>query len=156
MINFDSLPTSKPDVTIPAGRYNAIVETAEMKPSKDPSKPMYLSIRFGILDKGGNRIGGVYDIISESEASLVRYKLQRFITALELPLKSFELKDLTKIVVGKKLEVDLKIEQNEGYAPRTVVDALTNEIYYPFIELPFDASDSADIAETGGTDTDNY
>ena len=147
-INFDSLPTTKPTSTIPAGRYGAIIEAAEMKPSKDTSKPPYLSLRLGILDIDGNRIAGIYDIIAQSEAALVRYKLQRFITALNLPLTSFELSDLTKIVVGKKLDVDVKIEQNEGYAPRNVVDALSEEVYYPYTDMPFTASDSADKAET--------
>lgn len=156
MINFDTLPKQKPNATIPAGRYGAIIETAEMRPAKDPSKPPYLSMRLGILDNSGNRIGGIYDILVDSEASLTRYKIQRFITALNLPLTNFELNDLTKIIVGKKLEVDLKVEQNEGYAPRTVVDALTNEIYYPFIDLPFNASDSADTVADNTNSADNY
>lgn len=144
MINFDSLPKERPTQTIPAGRYTATVGSAEMKASKDPAKPPYLSIRLDIVDVNGNKLGGVFDIFTESEASLQRYKLQRFITALNLNIPSFELSDLTKIVVGKKLEVDLKIEQQEGYAPRTVVDATANEIYYPFEDYPFDAYDSAD------------
>lgn len=152
MINFDSLPSSKPVQTIPQGRYAAIIASAEMKNAKDPEKPPYLSIRLDILDPKGNKMGSVFDILSESPAQLVRYKIHRFITALGLNLTSFELKDLTKIVVGKKLEVDLKIEQQEGYAARTVVDALTNEIYYPFDDTcPFDAADSADTTPDSNT-----
>ena len=148
MINFDSLPTTKPVQTIPEGRYTAVVASAEMKNSKDPDKPPYLNMRLDILDPKGNKLGSVFDILSESPAQLVRYKLHRFITALGLTLTNFELKDLTKIIVNKMLEVDLKIEQQEGYAARTVVDALTNEIYYPFTGCPFDAVDSADATPT--------
>lgn len=155
-INFDSLPKERPNQTIPAGRYAAVIASAEMKPSKDPSKPNYLNVRLEIMDDNGNKLGSVFDIFTESEASLVRYKLQRFITALELNIPSFELSDLPKIIIGKKLEVDLKVEQQEGYAPRTVVDATTNEIYYPFINYPFNAPDSADTTpnSTEGNDTE--
>lgn len=152
-INFDSLPSTKPNTTIPAGRYGAIIETAEMKQGADPNKPPYLNLRYGILDNTGNRLGAIFDIISESESSLVRYKLQRFITALALPLTTFELSDLTKIVVGKKLEVDLKVEQNEGYAPRTVVDALSNEIYYPYSDNPFVDNSTENFNATDSADT---
>ena len=144
MINFDSLPKERPNQTIPAGRYAATIDAAEMKPAKDPSKPPYLNVRLGIMDDAGNKLGSIFDIFTESEASLQRYKLQRFITALALNIPKFELSDLTKIIIGKKLEVDLKIEQQEGYAPRTVVDATANEIYYPYEDYPFYANDSAD------------
>lgn len=153
MINFDSLPTERPGQAIPAGHYSATVEAAEMKPNKDPLKPAYLNVRLGIIDAAGNKLGSVFDIFTESEASLQRYKLQRFITALKLNIPKFELKDLTKIIIGKKLEVDLKIEQQEGYAPRTVVDATANEIYYPFEDCPFDAPDSADATSDSETDS---
>lgn len=159
MINFDSLPTSKPVQTIPAGTYTATIATAEMKKAKDPAKPDYLSVRLDILDDKGNKLGSVFDILTESEAQLARYKLHRFITALELKLTSFELKDLTKIVVGKQFKVDLKIENQEGYAARTIVDALAGEIYYPFSdkECPFDAVDSADTTPDSETESaDEY
>lgn len=157
MINFDSLPKTRPNQTIPAGHYTAIVATAEMKPSKDTTKPNYLSVRLDIVDMHGNKVGSVFDIFTESEASLVRYKLQRFITALKLSIPSFELSDLPKIIVNKKLEVDLKIEQQEGYAPRTVVDATSNEIYYPVDDYPFNATDSADSTpNTTNEGTDEY
>lgn len=160
MINFDSLPTSKPVQTIPAGTYTAVIASAEMKKAKDPAKPDYLNTRLEILDDKGNKLGSIFDIITESEAQLARYKLKRFISALELKLTNFELKDLTKIIVGKKFKVDLKIETQEGYADRTVVDALTNEIYYPLsddTDYPFDAVDSAETTPNSEiTGTDEY
>ena len=151
MINFDSLPKERPGQIIPAGHYAATVDAAEMKASKDTSKPPYLSVRLGIIDVSGNKLGSVFDIFTESEATLQRYKLQRFITALKLNIPKFELSDLTKIIIGKKLEVDLKVEQQEGYAARTVVDVTTNEIYYPFEDYPFDAYDSADATPDSNT-----
>lgn len=156
MINFNSLPTERPNSMIPEGRYIAVVEAAEMKAAKDPQKPAYLSVRLGILDENNNRLGNVFDIFTESEASLQRYKLQRFLTALQLNLTSFELSDLTKIVVGKKLEADIKTEVQAGYSPRNVVDATTNEIYYQYVDLPFTASDSADTTSTPTGDTSEY
>lgn len=154
MINFDSLPKERPNQTIPEGHYAATIEAAEMKPAKDPAKPPYLNVRLGIIDVSGNKLGSIFDIFTESKASLQRYKLQRFITALKLDIPKFELSDLTKIIIGKKIEVDLKIEQQEGYAPRTVVDATTNEIYYPFEDYPFDAYDSADATPDSSTTAD--
>jgi hypothetical protein len=156
-INFDSLPKERPNTTIPAGRYTAVIAAAEMKPNKDISKPNYLNLRLEIFDENNNKLGSIFDILTESEASLARYKLQRFITALELNIPSFELSDLPKVIIGKKFEVDLKIEQQEGYAARTVVDATTNEIYYPIVEYPFTASDSADSTPNSTTgDTSEY
>ena len=62
----------------------------------------------------------------------MRYKLQRFITALEIPLSgTFELKDLCKIIPGKNFVVDIMREEREGQRPQGVVDIFTNEIYYP-------------------------
>lgn len=159
MINFDSLPNTKPVQTIPAGTYTAVVATAEMKKAKDPAKPDYLNMRLEILDDKGNKLGSIFDILTESEASLARYKLKRFITALDLKLTNFELKDLTKIIVGKTFKVDLKIESQEGYASRTVVDALSNKIYYALsdTEYPFDAVDSADTTPNSeSTGADEY
>ena len=70
-------------------------------------------------------------MITTSDSDYSRYKLKRFIEALELPIKgSFELKDLTKMVQGKKLRVDVAID-DRGDQPKAVVDIFTNEIFYP-------------------------
>ena len=155
-LNFNELPTEKPNTTISGGRYKATVASAEMRHAKDTSKPDYLNLRLDIFDKKNNKLGSVFDIITESEASLARYKLGRFLHALNLTLTNFELSDLTKLVVGKSFEVDLKVEENEGYAPRTVVDALSNEIYYNIGEddVPFDLSDSAESDTENSTSPD--
>lgn len=156
-LNFNELPTEKPNSIIAAGRYVATIAAAEMKHAKDPSKPDYLNMRLDIFDNKNNKLGSVFDILTESAASLARYKLGRFLTALNLTLTNFELSDLVKLIVGKKLEVDLKIEETEGYAPRTVVDALSNEIYYNIGDdnLPFDAAASAEADASNISDNDD-
>ena len=49
-LNFNELPTTKPNTTIPAGRYTAVVASAEMRKAKDPNKPDYLRMRLDIFD----------------------------------------------------------------------------------------------------------
>lgn len=134
MINFDTLPNNKPITQLEPGTYFAVVEKAEMKAPKDPSKKPYLSITFGLTNKDGASCGKLFDIIADSEHDLVRYKLKRFIVALELPLTGgFELADLTKIVVGKKLILDVT-KDTKSEQPRMVVDMFKGMIYYPLCE----------------------
>ena len=133
MINFNSLPINKPNSLPEPGAYYATIENAEMRNSSDPSKPAYLSLRLALADKNGRSCGNVYDILSESNKDLVRYKLSRFLISLNLTnLGNFELVDLIKIIKGKKLIVDVKQEDaNNGYPAKAVVDAFRGEIYYP-------------------------
>jgi hypothetical protein len=72
---------------------------------------------------------------------VIRYKLLRFITALNLPITgAFELKDLTKIVTGKKMIVDVTIDDpkkkdpNSPYSAKAVVDVFSGMVYYPLTE----------------------
>ena len=89
---------------------------------------------FVVTDKNGKKLGFIFDIITESEANLARYKLGRFITALELPLTNFELKDLTKVIVGKELYGDITVEENQQYGSKSIIDALSAEIFYSVAE----------------------
>ena len=161
-INFDKLPKDKPNVVVDKGTYYATIDQAEMKSPKDPQKPQYLSLTLNLQNVEGKSMGKVFDILSASEHELVRYKLARFIDALKIPLTGmFELKDLAKVVVGKKLIVDITTEEKEGYAPRAVVDIFTNQIYYSIDNasdifdstLPntINASDAADAQESPRT-----
>ena len=71
----------------------------------------------------------------ESEKEFLRYKLQRFLTALNLNLSgTFELKDLCKLVNGKKFIVDVTVEDNAQYGKRNTVNSFEHEIYYPINE----------------------
>lgn len=131
-IQFNSLPGNKPGFAVPPkGHYIAVIDKAEMKQPKDPSKDLYLSLTLNLSDETGKSFGKIFDMITTSDSDYSRYKLKRFIEALELPIKgSFELKDLTKMVQGKKLRVDVAID-DRGDQPKAVVDIFTDEIFYP-------------------------
>jgi hypothetical protein len=136
VINFDGLPMNKP-VNLPAsGTYYATIETAEMKQPADPTKPQYLNICMSLKDQYGTSCGKIYDILSESEKDLVKYKLARFLIALNLTnLGNFELVDLIKVIKNKQLIVDVKQEEaKDGYPAKAVVDVFSGSIYYPMSE----------------------
>lgn len=168
MISFDSLPTSRPNQTIAKGTYYGTIETAEMKQPKDVTKPLYLNMLIALKNKEGKSVGKVYDMLSESDKDLVKYKLARFIKALGLDkvlTGSFELSDLCKIIKNKELIVDVMPEkQNNEETGRTVVDCFTGGIYYPMSEAQeifqtapvINASDAADAPNTvHETDTED-
>ena len=147
-INYDSLPNTKPQNVLPAGYYQATIVNAEMRISKNTKNP-YLSIQYD-LNNGAGITGKLYDLQMESEKEFLRYKLQRFLTALQLNLSgSFELKDLCKLINGKKLVVDVTIEKDERTGGvRNTVNSFEHEIYYAASEWaslnaaptdPFDA-----------------
>ncbi len=133
MINFSSLPTSKP-VNLPdSGTYYATIDSAEMKQGKDVTKPPYLNIGLTLKDKNGTTCGKIFDILSDSDKELVQYKLARFLISLGLDrLGTFELNDLVKLVKNKQLIVDVKQEEaKDGYPAKAVVDVFAGSIYYP-------------------------
>ena len=145
-INFDSLPNNKPFSVPPAGSYYATIESAEMKQGKDTSKPMYLNLRLKLKDKEGKSAGTIFDILTESEAPLVKYKLKRFLIAIGVTFSGdFELRDLAKVCVGKEIIVDTKIEKGLNDQERAVVDATTNEVYYPLSEASEVFGESAEV-----------
>lgn len=133
MINFNSLPTDKPNSLPETGTYYATIDSAEMKQGKDPLKPPYLNICLALRDKQGKNCGKIFDIIAESDKELIQYKIARFLIALDLAkLGSFELQDLVKIIKNKQLIVDVKQEEaKDGYAAKAVVDVFSGSIYYP-------------------------
>lgn len=137
-INFNSLPTDKPNSLPENGPYYATIESAEMKQGKDPTKPPYLNIALTLKDKYGKSCGKIFDILSESNKELVQYKLARFLIALDLAkLGTFELIDLVKIIKNKQLIVDVKQEEaKDGYPAKAVVDVFAGNIYYPMSDAP--------------------
>lgn len=157
MINFNELPNSKPAgfSTIPKGRYLGTIEKAEMRQGKDTSKPPYLSIQWG-LAKDGKPMGKFFDLITEpGDAEIPRYKLKRFIQALELPITgNFTLADLAKMVPNKSAYIDITVDEKSEPA-RNQVDVFTGEIYYSVndpdatkINLnEVNAEDAADVAD---------
>ena len=169
-INFNSLPTDKPNALPATGTYYATIDTAEMRQGQDLTKPPYLNITLALSDKQGKACGKIYDIIAESDKELVQYKTARFLIALDLAkLGTFELTDLVKVIKGKQLIVDVKQEEaKNGYPAKAVVDVFSGSIYYPISdanvifgaetttenstlevidddELTIDASDAADV-----------
>ena len=146
-INFDELPSSRSGNNsssngIPAGfekgTYRCVIEAAEMRTSKDPldengnRKPDYLNIRYGVFADNGERITGIFDILSESPKELIQYKLKRFITALQLGISgTFELKDLCKILKGKALIAALHVREDKQYGDKIEVNIFHDTIYEP-------------------------
>lgn len=159
-INFNTLPTNNPNnAVITPGVYVGTIESAEMKPAKDPTKPAYLSLRYSLKDLEGNAKGSLYDIITESDAEIPRYKLGRFLTALGLStLQVFELKDLPKLILHKSLEMDITVQKTEGYPDKNVVDVFTNDIFRPVSSTGDStiAAPDADDANTTAPDELDY
>lgn len=155
-INFNSLPTDKPNALPENGTYYATIESAEMKQGKDPTKPPYLNIALALKDKDGKSCGKIFDIISESDKELVQYKLARFILALDLArLGTFELVDLVKIIKNKQLIVDVKQEEaRDGYPAKAVVDVFAGSIYYPMSEATNIFGTTASKTEAKSTNID--
>jgi hypothetical protein len=128
-INYDALPSSKPQSVLPSGYYMATIVKAEMKRSNNTGSE-YLSLQYD-LNNGAGVTGKLFDLQMESEKEFLRYKLQRFLTALNLNLTgTFEMKDLCKLVNGKKLIVDVTVEENAQYGKRNTVNSFEHEIYY--------------------------
>lgn len=150
MLNFDKLPKTKPDGgsgVVPTGEYIFLVKKAEMrKPNKGGHDYMSVTLQCYSADKKYSTI--VFDPFFYSDKPLPQYKIAQFVRALNLDLRGdFELKDLCKIVVGKQGVVALKTEENEGYAPRNVVNVFDDDIYKALspvetpvedIDVPFD------------------
>ncbi len=153
IINMDSLPTEKPSMgsVIPKGHYLAKIKKAEMRQPKDETKPMYFSAECDITDPVSHTEMGKFWInLFESPAPLTRYQLSRFIMALQLPIEGeFELKDLTKMVNGKELEVDIMPEERkDGKEPeRSVVD-ITAQCFYPVAVSEKQAAEAVFAADT--------
>ena len=145
-INYDTLPSSKPESTIPAGFYKAKITKAEMRKSQNTGTT-YLSVQYDLND-GKTNVGKLFDMQFDSEKEFLRYKLQRFLTALRLDLRgSFELKDLCKLINNKELIVDVTIEDaKNGNPARNTVNSFEHEIYYPINEW---------ASLTGGASEDN-
>lgn len=166
-INFDSLPQGRPGYGMaPAGSYVATIEKAEMKnptttnPDGTPKKA-YMALTLAIQDGHGKSYGKIWDNIFDSESEYVKFKVMRLCAALQLQLSGIvELKDIAKVIAGKKLIVDI-CEDKNAQQPRMQVDIFSGNVYYPMSEFeqifgevaPINASDAAD-AITPTTDSD--
>lgn len=148
-MNFDKLPSDKPTgFVVPEGTYKGVIADAQMRQPKDTNKPMYLSFKIDLYNyKTNEKVGSIFDGLYESEASLLLYKLKRFMLATDIKLSQFELNDLQKLINGKEVLVDVKTEQQEGRQDRSVVDVTKNQIYYPLSEAASVFGDDAESSE---------
>ena len=151
MINMNSLPTEKPSIgtIIPKGQYLAKIKKAEMRQPKDDTKPMYFTAECDITDPvSGTAMGKFWINLFESEAPLARYQLSRFIKALNLPIQGeFELKDLTKMVNGKELKVDI-MPEDKPEPQRSVVD-ISAQCFYPAVDPTLQAAENTFSVPSG-------
>lgn len=137
-INFDTLPQDNPFALPTPGLYRATITEAKMVKGKtDPNKPPYLNLKLTLYDKNNKNCGSIYDIISESDSSVVQYKTGRFLRACGIPLTgSMELPDIAKIVPGKELVVDVNHskpkanEDKDNFTPKAQIDVFSHEAYY--------------------------
>ena len=133
-INFNTLPTenSSSFTLIPKGRYVAKITKAEMKQGQKANRPPYLNIETEVSDPdSAMNMGKFWIILTESAHDLPRWQLRKFIEALKLPIQGdFELKDLTKMIVGKSLLVDIKIQPDQQGNDRNAVD-VSGDCFYP-------------------------
>lgn len=133
MINFNTLPTENASqyAVIPKGSYIAKIVKSEMRtPNQDRGpRPDYLNVECDITDPASNVSMGKFWIrLFESEANLPRFQLRKFIEALNLRITGeFELKDLTKMINGKSLVVDI-CPDKEG--KQSIVD-ISADCFYP-------------------------
>lgn len=131
MINFEALPQENPFALPDPDIYMATIMEADMRNNKtDATKPPYLNIKYNLMKADGTSAGTLYDIISDSDNATVQYKTGRFIRACEIPLQgSMELKDLAKIVKGKRIVVDVA-HDTKGDRPRAQIDLFSRGAYY--------------------------
>jgi len=129
-INFNELPNDAGFKIPDEGTYKAKIKSAEMKQGKDTSKPPYLNLCFELTTKDGDPAGKLYDIIAESDHQIVQFKLRRFVEALKLPITGeFELVDLTKVIIGKELILDVAHDKKASPV-RAQVDVFKGACYY--------------------------
>lgn len=135
-IYFDQLPKESPFALPKPDVYKAKIVEAEMRKSKTTNadgseKPPYLNLKYQLTDHTGKNCGAIYDILAESDSSVVQYKIGRFLTACGIPLVgAMELADIAKLVLNKEIAVDIN-HDTKGQTPRAQVDIFTREAYYP-------------------------
>lgn len=174
MLNYNALPKDKPAgsgfTVVPDGNYIATIKTAVMKKGKDSGND-YLEIQMQCISEDGKHSAIVYDKLFDSDKPLLQYKMKRFLDGIKVNLQGdFTLADLSKVIVGKRLVVVLKTEENPGYSPRNAVNAFDDNVYMPLTQnntpvpahpadnsdLPFDASDATDANKSGTEGTETY
>lgn len=158
-INFQSLPTQAPNSLPEKGIYVYNIVDAKMRTAQS-SGTDYLEIKAELSKGDGRKVATIFDRIMDIESDIPRYKLRQFIQALKLPITGeFQLSDLTKMIVGKKILADITHEKstNPMYQDKAIVDPFSAEVYYSIDRItellgvaygesaaPINASDAAD------------
>lgn len=143
MINFDTLPQENPFALPPADTYKAKITSTELR--KNSSGNPYLSIKLALTGKDGKGYGSVFDSVSESDSSVIQYKIGRLLTACGIPLKgAMELADIGRLILNKEVVVDIVIAKGapkdknnpdgERWADKAQPDAFGG-CYYPIEEF---------------------
>ena len=155
-INFQNLPSSTPNALPEKGIYMYEIESAQMRQSANNE---YLEIKAKLSKGDGRKVATIYDRIFDIDSDIPRYKLRQFIVALRLPITGdFQLSDLTKMIVGKKILADITHEKSKDpkYSDKAVVDPFSAEVYYPLSRaeelLGVPASISSPTAEINASD----
>lgn len=145
-IQFDKLPTSKPNqnATINPGRYLVKVTKAEMVERREGSA--YLRVTFTTKDK---------EVFSENffedNKPFLLYKISRLLSATGIVLEGEgSLKDIGKLIINKKAIVDVVVN-DKGYANLDFND--TKEGIYRLDEVVIGEVD-AEPEETPALDED--
>lgn len=144
-ISFDKLPDKLPNgnfALIPDGHYKATIEKAEMRQPKDLNRPPYLSLTWNVFNEKDKPIGKIFDIIAESSSEYVLYKLRCFVQAIDVNLgKTFELKDLTKVSVGKTCMISVTTDENSE-PPKNQINIFSNAPYARYEETTASENDN--------------
>jgi hypothetical protein len=159
-INLDAVPDKNPAGPMPEGTYKATIVKKEMKQPNDVKKPMYLEVKFDMIDTAGNAAGSFTDRFFESESSYLLFKLKRFIYATNLTLTgTVLLKDIEKVLgVGIAVVTVIKHSENTWNGQTRMqaeVDLFNSDCYYPGTEwskFKGDADDPFNKAETEATE----
>lgn len=157
-INFQALPASAPNALPEKGIYMYEIESAQIRQSKNNE---YLEIKAKLSKGDGKKVATIFDRIFDIDSDIPRYKLRQFIVALRLPITGdFQLSDLTKMIVGKKILADITHEKSKDpkYPDKAVVDAFSAEVYYPLSrtgELLGTPVTSADTATINASDAED-
>ena len=111
MISFNNIPKDKPSQnSVAEGRYTASIFKTEMRVGKDAGTE-YLNVSFK-LDNGGFVNENYFD----SDKPFLMYKLGRLLDACGVTLSGEgTLKDVAKVIKGKKVVVDVIIN-DKGYS----------------------------------------
>lgn len=130
-INFQNLPTRAPNALPDKGVYIYEIENAQMRHSKNNE---YLEIKAKLSKGDGKKVATIFDRIMDIDSDIPRYKLRQFIQALNLPIVGeFQLSDLTKMIIGKRILADITHEKSRDpqYPDKAIVDPFSAEVYYP-------------------------